>query len=156
MSDQYYEVVASQEVRERIKSLIARAREMDQYAPALESLKWIVEELRRTPLEFGESREYLEAAKLRVRVAFVGPFLVGFGAGPRICLGKSFALLQLRVMTTTIVRRYRIERVAQGSVMPLPTLRPNGSMVRFIARENSRAGAPSSREQSPAGATSAS
>ena len=79
MSDQYYEVVASQEVRERIKSLIARAREMDQYAPALESLKWIVEELRRTPLEFGESREYLEAAKLRVRVAFVGPFLVGFG-----------------------------------------------------------------------------
>lgn len=84
------------------------------------------------------------------------PFLVGFGAGPRICLGKSFALLQLRVMTTTIVRRYRIERVAQGSVMPLPTLRPNGSMVRFIARENSRAGAPSSREQSPAGATSAS
>lgn len=65
------------------------------------------------------------------------PFLVGFGAGPRICLGKSFALLQLRVMTTTILRRYRIERVAPGTVMPLPTLRPNGSMVRFIARENS-------------------
>lgn len=62
------------------------------------------------------------------------PFLVGFGAGPRICLGKSFALLQLRVMTTTILRRYRIERVAAGSVMPLPTLRPNGSTVRFIPR----------------------
>lgn len=62
------------------------------------------------------------------------PHLVGFGAGPRICLGKAFALVQLRVMTTTIVRRYRIERVAKGNVVPLPTHRPNGSIVRFIRR----------------------
>lgn len=62
------------------------------------------------------------------------PYLVGFGAGPRICLGKAFALLQLRVMTTTILRRFRIERVAAGEILALPTHRPKGSIVRFVPR----------------------
>ncbi len=79
MSGEYYEVVASREIVDRIKSLIARAKAHGQYDGALAALKWIHEELRRTPSEFGESRYLLPAAKLHVRVAFVGPFLVGFG-----------------------------------------------------------------------------
>lgn len=62
------------------------------------------------------------------------PNLIGFGGGPRICLGKAFALLQLRVMITTLLRKHRIERVDGGTVLALPTHRPRGSTVRFIAR----------------------
>jgi retinoid hydroxylase len=62
--------------------------------------------------------------------------LVGFGGGPRICLGKAFALLQLRVMLTTLVRRYRIEFAPGTKVraQAIPMHRPIGSNVRFTPR----------------------
>jgi cytochrome P450 len=60
------------------------------------------------------------------------PHLIGFGGGPRICIGKAFALLQLRVMLTTLLRHHRIERVARGTVLGLPTHRPAGSTIRFV------------------------
>ena len=60
--------------------------------------------------------------------------LVGFGGGPRICLGKAFALLQLKVLITTILARYRIERVSPGTTVPLPTHRPKDSLIRFVRR----------------------
>jgi len=57
--------------------------------------------------------------------------LVGFGGGPRICLGKAFALLQLRVMLTSLLRRYRLEVAAPGVTVPLPTHRLKDAQVRF-------------------------
>jgi cytochrome P450 len=60
--------------------------------------------------------------------------LFGFGAGPRICLGKAFAQLQLRVLLTTVLKRYRIERVSPGATLALPTHRPNKSIIRFSPR----------------------
>lgn len=35
--------------------------------------------------------------------------LIGFGGGPRLCPGRNFALMQLRVMILTVIRNYRIE-----------------------------------------------
>jgi cytochrome P450 len=49
------------------------------------------------------------------RRAVVGK-LVGFGGGPRVCLGKPFAKQQLKLMLHAILSRYRIE--------PDPTCRP--------------------------------
>jgi cytochrome P450 len=59
--------------------------------------------------------------------------LVGFGGGPRLCLGRSFALMQLKVMIITLLRRYRIEADASrpSRAMGLPMHRPIGSFVRF-------------------------
>ena len=58
--------------------------------------------------------------------------LVGFGAGPRICLGKAFAQLQLRVLMTTMLKHHRIERVSPGTALALPTHRPKDSIIRFV------------------------
>jgi retinoid hydroxylase len=51
----------------------------------------------------------------RERRAVVGK-LVGFGGGPRVCLGKPFARQQLKLMLHAILSRYRVE--------PDPTSRP--------------------------------
>jgi retinoid hydroxylase len=57
--------------------------------------------------------------------------LVGFGGGPRICLGKTFALLQLKVLLTTILRRYRLEvdPSRRPKTISLPTHRPDAAII---------------------------
>lgn len=65
--------------------------------------------------------------------------LVGFGAGPRICLGKAFALLQLRVMVSTLLRRFRVEvdpaRPELGAI-GLPLHRPANPYLVFRSRND--------------------
>ncbi|MBC7496219.1 MAG: cytochrome P450 [Sphingomonadaceae bacterium] len=53
-----------------------------------------------------------------------------FGAGPRICIGASFALQQAVVSLATIVRRLRVDLLAGTAVMPEHriTLRPKGGL----------------------------
>ncbi len=62
--------------------------------------------------------------------------LFGFGGGPRLCLGRNFALMQLRVMITTLVRNYVIEPdpTAQWSPQALPMHHPVNSRVHFRRR----------------------
>jgi cytochrome P450 len=59
--------------------------------------------------------------------------LVGFGGGPRICLGKAFAKTQLKLMIHAILSRYRIEPdpTCRPTVQTLPVHHPKGSKVRF-------------------------
>jgi cytochrome P450 len=63
--------------------------------------------------------------------------LVGFGGGPRLCLGRSFALMQLKVMIATLLLRHRIEPDfgRRFRVMGLPMHRPVASYVRFRPAE---------------------
>jgi cytochrome P450 len=60
--------------------------------------------------------------------------LVGFGGGPRVCLGKSFAKAQLRAMVHAILRRHRVEPdpTCRPSVLALPVHHPVGARVRFV------------------------
>jgi len=62
--------------------------------------------------------------------------LVGFGGGPRVCLGKAFAQLQLRMMVNAIVRGYRAEPDAtcRPKIQGLPIHHPNQSRVRLFPR----------------------
>lgn len=64
--------------------------------------------------------------------------LIGFGGGPRLCLGRNFALMQLRVMITTILRNYTLEPDERfnSSRQVLPMHRPVDSKIFFrrIAR----------------------
>lgn len=60
--------------------------------------------------------------------------LVGFGGGPRVCLGKTFAKLQLRVMLQVLLSRYRIEPdpTSRPRFLELPVHHPVDSKVRFL------------------------
>lgn len=49
-----------------------------------------------------------------------------FGDGPRICIGKSFALMEAVLILATIAQRYRFTLVPEHEIVPQPsiTLRP--------------------------------
>lgn len=57
-----------------------------------------------------------------------------FGAGPRICLGMSFALVEAKILLATFIRGARFDW--DGSHCPEPisriTLRPNGGMPLYV------------------------
>jgi cytochrome P450 len=51
-----------------------------------------------------------------------------FGGGPRLCIGRPFALLEVSLVLATVLSRWRITRPAGGPVAadPLISLRPRG------------------------------
>ncbi len=62
--------------------------------------------------------------------------LVGFGGGPRICLGMAFAKLEMKVLAAQLLRRYcwQLEPDQDLTMNPVPTLRPtDGLKVTFTS-----------------------
>jgi cytochrome P450 len=59
--------------------------------------------------------------------------LVGFGGGARVCLGKAFAKLQLRLMVRALLSRHRLEPdpLARPKIQGLPVHHPVGARIRF-------------------------
>jgi len=63
-----------------------------------------------------------------------------FGAGPRICIGNHFALMEGHVILASLLRRLRLDLVddAPVTVEPLVTLRPRGGIrMRVTVRDSS-------------------
>ena len=73
-----YQVHSSGLVTEQFREVLRRAQERGILPLALRASKWIMEELARTPMVFGESRDYLAHLDLRLRIGFAGPFSVQF------------------------------------------------------------------------------
>jgi cytochrome P450 len=55
---------------------------------------------------------------------------VPFGAGPRICLGKRFALAEAQTVAATVLRRFRPQLLdsREPILHPMPTLGPEGGL----------------------------
>jgi cytochrome P450 len=55
--------------------------------------------------------------------------LVGFGGGPRLCIGQAFALLEMKVVVTVLLRGYRWQ-LAPDDPRPrhVPTLHPRSGL----------------------------
>jgi hypothetical protein len=75
----YYRIVPSILVLEQLRSIVDRATEAGRELEFARSLNWVMSELERTPLEFGEGQYTNMEKGLKVRLAFVGPITVRFG-----------------------------------------------------------------------------
>lgn len=83
------------------------------------------------PLAFDPDR-FMDAPELRSKSA---PFMP-FGAGPRICVGASFALMEAVIVLATLVRDYDIQIPKSCYPRPLMTvtLRPEGGINARLER----------------------
>jgi cytochrome P450 len=80
------------------------------------------------PHAFEPRRMLAEHKKARPRHHYLQ-----FGAGPRVCIGSHFALLEAQLALATMVQTTRI-RITAGRVEPEPmvTLRPRGGMPAVV------------------------
>jgi hypothetical protein len=58
-----------------------------------------------------------------------------FGAGPRKCIGNSFAMFEMIMAVTSLVSHYKIEpQFDTIEITPLITLKPKNGFLRFVER----------------------
>jgi cytochrome P450 len=67
-----------------------------------------------------------------------GHEFVPFGAGPRICIGRHFARLEMKAVLATICRRFRIETEGRVEIAPQMTSQPDGPVLAGIAPRGSK------------------
>ncbi|HTJ43205.1 MAG TPA: cytochrome P450, partial [Kofleriaceae bacterium] len=81
------------------------------------------------PERFDPSRMTIEAKKARAKGAYLP-----FGAGPRVCIGNHFALMEAQLALATIVSRVRVELASDRPAVPEPmiTLRPKHGLPAVI------------------------
>jgi cytochrome P450 len=118
---------------------------------------WVVHRHRllwRDPDAFDPSRFLPGAREAIDRFAFLP-----FGAGPRVCIGASYAIQELIIILAVLARRFRLELAPGHRVWPVQriTLRPNGGTLPMILhrRHGARAGSPPVRELDRAAALTA-
>ncbi|MEH2352586.1 cytochrome P450 [Nostoc sp.] len=78
----------------------------------------------RSRVEISEHKKYLFS-------------LVGFGGGPRICIGLAFAKMEMKIVAAHLLRNYHWEILPNQSLeeVVVPTNRPkDGLQVRFQPR----------------------
>jgi cytochrome P450 len=84
------------------------------------------------PTKFDPERFLGDKEKQLPRCAYMP-----FGAGPRVCIGNHFALMEGHVLLATIARKLRFELAPDSTFVdydPLVTLRPKGG-IQVVARE---------------------
>lgn len=92
-------------------------------------------DLYRAPESFDPRRFMDDAEKQLARCAYMP-----FGAGPRICIGNHFALMEGHVVLASLLKRLRFDLASDAPVElePLVTLRPRGGVkMRVTVREAS-------------------
>jgi long-subunit acyl-CoA synthetase (AMP-forming)/cytochrome P450 len=102
-------------------------------------------ELWESPERFDPDRFLPERAAARPRFAYYP-----FGGGPRVCIARDLAMVELPLILATVAQAYRLRTVPGRQVVPLTglVLRPRGGLPMRLepaagpARQESREGAP--------------
>jgi cytochrome P450 len=82
------------------------------------------------PLAFKPERMLAEVKKARPRHHYLP-----FGAGPRVCIGSHFALLETQLCMATMIQGTRLRPLASTvEAEPLITLRPRGGLPAIVDR----------------------
>ncbi len=82
------------------------------------------------PLAFRPERMLADAKKARPRHHYLP-----FGAGPRVCIGSHFALLEAQLCLATMVQHAGLRTLAtEIAPEPLVTLRPRGGLPAIVER----------------------
>ena len=82
------------------------------------------------PLAFRPERMLADAKKARPRHHYLP-----FGAGPRVCIGAHFALMEAQLALATLVQGAKLRPLAtEVAPEPLITLRPRGGMPAIVER----------------------
>lgn len=82
-----------------------------------------------SPNEFQPERFFDENRKA------VAPYYMPFGAGPRLCIGNNFAMYEMILTISAILKQYKIEtNDSPIKVNPLITLKPVGVKLKFTNR----------------------
>ena len=82
------------------------------------------------PLAFRPERMLADAKKARPRYHYLP-----FGAGPRVCIGSHFALIEAQLALATMVQHAKLRLLTSDAVPePLVTLRPRGGMPAIVER----------------------
>jgi cytochrome P450 len=81
------------------------------------------------PNTFSVERFASDQTKTRPRYAYLP-----FGAGPRICIGATFAMLEATVVLATLVRAFRLQPLPGHKPKPVArvSLRPQGGMPLLV------------------------
>lgn len=75
------------------------------------------------PEEFNPDNFLPEQIKQRPSYAYLP-----FGGGPRLCIGNNFALMEMQIMLSLLVKYFDFEKVEEVIPDPQITLKPKGSM----------------------------
>ncbi len=97
------------------------------------------------PETFQPERWLRDASARPAQGAHVASVAVPFGSGPRLCPGRSLALLEIRVLVATLFKNFEIERVGEPGAVTEAfafTLFPRNLRVR-LSRRNSTNSVPS-------------
>jgi len=83
------------------------------------------------PKEFYPDHFLPEVEKTRPRYAYFP-----FGGGQRLCIGDSFAKVEMGLMVTAVYQKYRLQLLSNHPVVPDPlvTIRPKHGMMMTIER----------------------
>ncbi|MCD7459330.1 hypothetical protein HAX54_040641 [Datura stramonium] len=87
-------------------------------------------------LEFKPERWISNQGKIKHEPSYKFP---AFLAGPRTCIGKEMAFIQMKMVAATIIYNYHIQLVEPQAISPTPTVLiriPNGLKVRLVKRVN--------------------
>lgn len=99
--------------------------------------QWVVQRDARwfeSPQEFRPERWTPEFTKQLPKYAYFP-----FGGGPRVCIGRDFAMMEAMLVIATVLRKFQLTLVAGQVIEPQPVilLRPkHGITIRATARQH--------------------